>query len=74
VCPDAQALAPLLNPISILITHVAPHEVGHAIYSICNLEGEVSMRVTTLLEEPRADLTAFHSVNLLYKVRCCQLR
>jgi len=51
-----------------LVWHVAAHEVGHAIYNLSSLQecfsspGNVS-----LLEEPRAELTAMFTLRLLHR-------
>lgn len=50
-----------------LVWHVAAHEVGHAIYNLDAVAGELKLPgVTTLLEEPRAELTAMHTLLLLF--------
>jgi hypothetical protein len=51
-----------------LVWHVAAHEVGHAIY---NLESVASVFTSgankSLLEEPRAELTAMFTLKLLFE-------
>ena len=50
-----------------LVWHVAAHEVGHAIYNLDSVAGEINMPgMSTLLEEPRAELTAMFTLNLLH--------
>jgi hypothetical protein len=50
-----------------LVWHVAAHEVGHAIYNLDSVAGEINMPgMTTLLEEPRAELTAMFTLRLLH--------
>ncbi|KAL4434437.1 hypothetical protein ABPG75_000878 [Micractinium tetrahymenae] len=44
---------------------VAPHEIGHAIYSLENLKEVIRPATKTLLEEPRAELTALHTLRLM---------
>ena len=50
-----------------MVDHVAAHEVGHAIYNLetvkCSLHNP---SVTSLLEEPRAELTAMFTLKLLF--------
>jgi len=51
-----------------LVWHVAAHEVGHAIYNLRTLAGTMSHpSYESLLEEPRAELTAIFTLQLLYK-------
>ena len=56
--------------------HVAAHEIGHAIYSLDGVRKVIRTSTKTLLEEPRAELTALHTMTLLEpagllsKVRC----
>lgn len=51
-----------------LVWHVAAHEVGHAIYNLDAVAGELKLPgVTTLLEEPRAELTAMFTLLLLFE-------
>ena len=45
--------------------HVAAHEIGHAIYSLDSLRDVIKVSTKTLLEEPRAELTALHTLRLL---------
>ena len=58
--------------------HVAAHEIGHAIYSLDGVKNVIKTSTKTLLEEPRAELTALHTMTLLEpagllsKVRCQQ--
>ena len=50
-----------------LVWHVAAHEVGHAIYNLESVAGEINNPgMTTLLEEPRAELTAMFTLHLLH--------
>ena len=48
-----------------LVWHVAAHEVGHAIYGMRSIGEYVAKDTTTMLEEPRAELTAMHTLKLL---------
>lgn len=51
-----------------LVWHVAAHEVGHAIYNLANLAGAMSQPAyESLLEEPRAELTAMFTLQLLHR-------
>ena len=45
--------------------HVAAHEIGHAIYSLDSVRDIIKVSTKTLLEEPRAELTALHTLRLL---------
>lgn len=61
-----------------IVWHVAAHEIGHAIYGLdgLGLKDVIKTSTKTLLEEPRAELTALHTMTLLEpagllsKVRC----
>jgi len=54
-----------------LVWHVAAHEVGHAIYNLLTVEEalkeEGGAEIITLLEEPRAELTAMFTLRLLHE-------
>ena len=51
-----------------LVWHVAAHEVGHAIYNLASVEGLLSVPAyKSLLEEPRAELTAMFTLKLLFE-------
>ena len=50
-----------------LVWHVAAHEVGHAIYNLASIDLKSYPAVAAMLEEPRAELTAMFTLNLLYK-------
>lgn len=45
--------------------HVAAHEIGHAIYGLDAVKDAIKVSTKTLLEEPRAELTALHTMRLL---------
>ena len=45
--------------------HVASHEIGHAIYGLDAVAEHIKVSTKTLLEEPRAELTALHTLPLL---------
>lgn len=45
--------------------HVAAHEIGHAIYGLDGVKDAIKVSTKTLLEEPRAELTALHTMTLL---------
>lgn len=45
--------------------HVAAHEIGHAIYGLDAVKDAIRVSTKTLLEEPRAELTALHTMRLL---------
>lgn len=66
---DGAALLAQYNPSAVeqLVWHVAAHEVGHAIYGISNMSAFLSNEVITLLEEPRAELTAMFTLRLLHQ-------
>lgn len=48
-----------------IVYHVAAHEIGHAIYSLDSVRDVIKVSTKTLLEEPRAELTALHTLRLL---------
>ena len=48
-----------------IVYHVAAHEIGHAIYSLDSVRDIIKVSTKTLLEEPRAELTALHTLRLL---------
>ena len=50
-----------------LVWHVAAHEVGHAIYGVSNMAAHVETATTTMLEEPRAELTAMFTLRRLHQ-------
>ncbi len=51
-----------------LVWHVAAHEVGHAIYNLETIQEALgNPAYLTLLEEPRAELTAMFTLLLLYQ-------
>ena len=51
-----------------LVWHVAAHEVGHAIYNLAAVKDCFSNPANeSLLEEPRAELTAMFTMRLLYQ-------
>ena len=57
--------------------HVAAHEIGHAIYGLDGVKDVIKTSTKTLLEEPRAELTALHTMTLLEPAGllskvCCQ--
>jgi len=56
-----------LNAVEQLVWHVAAHEVGHAIYGVSNMATYLSGETVTLLEEPRAELTAMFTLRLLFR-------
>ena len=45
---------------------MAAHEVGHAIYGVSNMAAHVRKETCTMLEEPRAELTAMFTLRLLH--------
>ena len=60
-----------------IVWHVAAHEIGHAIYSLDSVKNVIKTSTKTLLEEPRAELTALHTMTLLEPAGllskvCCQ--
>lgn len=67
---NPEKLLNTVNPSGVeqIVWHVAAHEVGHAIYQLRNMEAFVGPEVCTLLEEPRAELTAMFTLwDLLFK-------
>ena len=60
-----------------IVWHVAAHEIGHAIYGLDGVKDVIKTSTKTLLEEPRAELTALHTMTLLEPAGmlskvCCQ--
>eukprot|EP01025_Chloroclados_australasicus_P045610 TRINITY_DN49_c0_g1_i1.p1 TRINITY_DN49_c0_g1~~TRINITY_DN49_c0_g1_i1.p1 ORF type:complete len:916 (-),score=51.99 TRINITY_DN49_c0_g1_i1:206-2953(-) len=57
-------LAEDIDTLETIVYQIAPHEVGHAIYSLHNI---TNLKSTTqsLLEEPRAELTTLHTLKLM---------
>ncbi|EFC42622.1 predicted protein [Naegleria gruberi] len=46
--------------------HIASHELGHASYNLSSIKESITTSTKTLLEEPRAQLTACFAIKLLY--------
>ena len=69
--PDAVLAKYKPDAVEQLVWHVAAHEVGHAIYNLKTVEDALKAKggaaVVTLLEEPRAELTAMFTLRLLYQ-------
>ncbi|KAL9655011.1 hypothetical protein ABK040_008795 [Willaertia magna] len=66
VCANAESLFEYLTAIDTIKNHVAAHELGHAIYNLENVKDTIKVDTKTLLEEPRAELTALSTMKLLY--------
>lgn len=66
---DPQSVLDTYKPDAVeqLVWHVAAHEVGHAIYNLASIDLKQYPAVAAMLEEPRAELTAMFTLNLLYK-------
>lgn len=60
VVADAPTRRQSIETLDTLVNHVAAHEVGHAIYSLDSVKDIIKADTKTLLEEPRAELTALH--------------
>merc|ERR1719461_192354 len=58
-----------ITGIDTLVWHVAAHEVGHAVYGMSNMIDKIGPETSTMLEEPRADLTAVFTMRLLLKAK-----
>ena len=56
---------PPVAQVGTIVWHVAAHEIGHAIYGLDGVKGAIKVSTKTLLEEPRAELTALHTMTLL---------
>ncbi|CAL8470879.1 g10421 [Coccomyxa elongata] len=54
-----------INTVGTIVWHVAAHEIGHAIYGLDAVKDAIKVSTKTLLEEPRAELTALHTMRLL---------
>lgn len=56
------------DAVEMLVWHVAAHEVGHAIYNLESVNDIFTVPgYKTLLEEPRAELTAMFTLKLLFE-------
>lgn len=65
---DVDSLIDTMDPIETLVWHVAAHEVGHAIYNLEAVQDCLhTPDIKSLLEEPRAELAALHTLLLLQK-------
>lgn len=66
-----------IDTVGTIVYHVAAHEIGHAIYGLDAVKDVIKVSTKTLLEEPRAELTALHTLRLLLaaglvdQVGCC---
>mmetsp|Transcript_20019 Transcript_20019/g.60503 ORF Transcript_20019/g.60503 Transcript_20019/m.60503 type:complete len:574 (-) Transcript_20019:1909-3630(-) len=65
VVEGAEGRRSALETTDTLVNHVAAHEIGHAIYSLDSIKDVLKVDTKTLLEEPRAELTALHTMTLL---------
>ncbi|EIE20277.1 hypothetical protein COCSUDRAFT_67562 [Coccomyxa subellipsoidea C-169] len=54
-----------IDTVGTIVWHVAAHEIGHAIYGLDAVKDAIRVSTKTLLEEPRAELTALHTMRLL---------
>ena len=75
VFEDGKGVVESWNPNAVeqLVWHVAAHEVGHAIYGISNVEEFLHKDSVMSLEEPRAELTAMFTLNLLHQQKVVSL-
>lgn len=67
---DAETVISTFKPDAVeqLVWHVAAHEVGHAIYNLSGVADCFSSpSYESMLEEPRAELTAMFTLRLLYQ-------
>jgi hypothetical protein len=64
-----KSLVDRLDPIKSIVNDIAAHEFGHAIYGLESIVGEdgLDSETKSLLEEPRAELTAVTTLQLLYE-------
>jgi hypothetical protein len=58
-----------INSVDSIINHVSSHEFGHAIYGLDAVKKHISTETKSLLEEPRAELTALTTMLLLNEQR-----
>eukprot|EP01025_Chloroclados_australasicus_P058244 TRINITY_DN7297_c0_g1_i1.p1 TRINITY_DN7297_c0_g1~~TRINITY_DN7297_c0_g1_i1.p1 ORF type:complete len:634 (+),score=93.26 TRINITY_DN7297_c0_g1_i1:202-1902(+) len=57
-------LAKDIDTLETIVYHIAAHEIGHAIYGLENIE-QLKNTTKALLEEPRAELTALHTMKMM---------
>lgn len=62
-----KSLIDRIDTIDSIVNHIAAHEFGHAIYNLASLEDKIDAQTKTLLEEPRAELTALKTMQLLHR-------
>ncbi|EFC42681.1 predicted protein [Naegleria gruberi] len=67
VCENSEELASYINTIDTIKNHIAAHEIGHAIYNLEFIKEHIKVDTKSLLEEPRAELTALFTMRLLHK-------
>jgi len=67
IVADSSSAIETLDAIDSIVYHIAAHEVGHAIYGLDHVRKVIKAETKTLLEEPRAELTALFTMNLLFK-------
>jgi len=61
------SLADRVNALDVITKHISSHEFGHAIYNLEYAKECISSETMSLLEEPRADLTALTTMLLMYR-------
>eukprot|EP00730_Choanoeca_flexa_P012726 TRINITY_DN4561_c0_g1_i1.p1 TRINITY_DN4561_c0_g1~~TRINITY_DN4561_c0_g1_i1.p1 ORF type:complete len:553 (+),score=159.79 TRINITY_DN4561_c0_g1_i1:51-1709(+) len=68
VFTNSNDINPHLTAINTIVFHVAAHEIGHAIYGLDHVKDVIHASTKTLLEEPRAELTALATMKLIVDV------
>ena len=66
VFSNSQELHSYMSAVDIIKNHVAAHEIGHAIYNLDVVKEHIKLGTRTLLEEPRAELTALSTMKMLF--------
>lgn len=61
------SLVKRIDHLDSIVNHVAAHEFGHGIYGLEALSDKVKIATRSLLEEPRAELTALTVMKLMYE-------
>jgi len=63
----AKEILDKVNIVPFMIFHLSAHEFGHAIYPVDLMESVLDGVTSSLLEEARADMTAYTAINLARK-------
>jgi hypothetical protein len=69
VFSKSDELCSQLNEINSVVYLIAAHEFGHAIYNLQCVKDEIRPELKSLLEEPRAELTALTTLKLMFDAK-----